>query len=117
MDTKIVTGKISKAELEEMASSSFLDFVKGVADLEREIIAFGGELHADEEQALLQNGSKQENLWGFNIFPAKSQEEAIEYTSLINIRPRAGNRGLEIESDEVRNKIKQIVWKLVDGTN
>ena len=36
--------------------------IKGVVDLEKEIMAIGGGMHADEEAILLGQGSKQENL-------------------------------------------------------
>lgn len=112
-EIKIVKDNISLAELAEMAQAGFLDFVKGVVDLERQTIAFGGDMHADEEKVLLEDGSNQKNLWGFNIYPAKPREQMLEYTSLINIRPRQGNRKMEIESGEIRNKVNDIVNKIV----
>lgn len=112
-EIRIIRDKITLAELAEMAQSGFLDFVKGVVDLERGVIAFGGQMHADEERVLLEDGSKQENLWGFNIYPDKPMEEMIEYTSLINIRPRQGNRSMEIENEEIRNKAAEVINKLV----
>lgn len=114
-EIKIVTHKVNLAELSEMAREEYLDFVKVVADLEREIIAVGGEMHADAERVLLENGSRQDNLWGFNIYPYKPKEQMLEYSSLINIRPRQGNRQMEIENHEIRKKISEIVWKLLDG--
>lgn len=90
----------------------FRDMIKIVVDIEREIIGFGGVLHADAEALLLQDGSKQENLWGANIFPSKTGDEHIEYTSLINIRPRQ-NRSQEIQDEEIRKKIAEIINKLI----
>jgi len=109
----IVRDRISLEELKEMAQEGFLDFVKAVADIEQGIMAIGGEMHADCEKILLEQGSQQQNLWGFNIFPDKPRGQMLEYTSLINIRPRQGNRTMQIQSDEVRNKILEIVNKLV----
>lgn len=34
----------------------------------------------------------------------------IEYTSLINIRPGLGNRSMEIQSEEIREKVKKITF-------
>ena len=82
-------------------------------DIEKEILAVGGELHADAESKLLDEGSKQTNLWGFNIYFGKSEDERIQYTSLINIKPRQGNRSLEIGDASLRVKIKAIVDKRV----
>ncbi len=60
---RIVEEKISVAELKQIAESGFGDFVKGVVDIEGEIMLIDAELHSDEEGLLLQNGSKQRDLW------------------------------------------------------
>ena len=70
--------------------------VKYVVDVERGIVAIGGEMHADAEAALLEAGSRQADLWGANYYPGRGRDGCIEYTSLINIRPGAGNRGMEL---------------------
>jgi hypothetical protein len=54
-------------------------------DIRRNILAGGGEMHADCEQHLLENGSEQDDIWGANWYPA---EQRIEYEALINISPR-----------------------------
>lgn len=113
MEIRIVRDKISNDELKTIAEGSFLDFVKAVVDIQKGLMAVGGELHADAEAVLLQHGSRQQDLWGINIFPDKPREQMIEFTSLINIRPRESNKSMEILSDEIRNKIRGIVQKLV----
>lgn len=55
---RIITNKISLPELKKIAEQRFGNMVKCVVDLERGIIAIGGEMHADEEAVLLENGSK-----------------------------------------------------------
>jgi len=107
MDIKIITDKVTQSELLQMAKDGFGDMVKAVVDVEKKIIAVGGELHADAEAILLENGSKQENLWGINIYPEKAATERIEFTSLINIRPSVGNRSMDIQDENVRQIIKQ----------
>ncbi|MDP3741306.1 MAG: DUF5674 family protein [bacterium] len=109
----IVRDHVSIDVLKKMAEGSFLDFVKAVVDIKREVVAIGGEMHADAEAELLQDGSVQDDLWGINLFPDKPFEQVIEFTSLINIRPRADNKSMEIQNDEVRGKIKRIVSKLL----
>ncbi|MFA6551791.1 MAG: DUF5674 family protein, partial [Patescibacteria group bacterium] len=91
---------------------SFGDMVKIVVDIKREVMAIGGEMHADAESLLLQDGSKQDDLWGANLYPDLPADEWIEYKSLINIRPRAGNRLMEIENEEIKEKIKKIINQL-----
>lgn len=113
MPLKIIENKIGKEELVEMAKSYFGNFVKAVVDVSREIMAVGGELHADGEAVLLEQGSRQEDLWGINIYPEKSAEEWIEFDSMINVRPNQGNLTRGVENPEIREKIKEIVKKLV----
>jgi len=85
--------------------------VKGVVDIEREIIAIGGEYHMDANVVLIENGSKQQNIWGFNWYFDKSGNERIEYVSLINIRPTQGNRTMEVQDIFLRDKMKTIILK------
>ena len=114
MDIKIIRKKISLQELKEIAALNYGHMVKGVADLGQQIIALGGELHADAESVLLEAGSSQVDLWGFNIYPDKPRKERIEFTSLINIRPSQGNRSIEIKDEKLREKIRNIVDTLVE---
>ena len=114
MEIKIVKDKIAKKELKKMAEETFLDMVKAVVDIKKEILAVGGELHADAETELLKLGSTQEALWGINLYPDKPKEQMIEFSSLINIRPRQDNRSMEITSEEIRNKIKAIINNIVE---
>jgi hypothetical protein len=114
MKIKIVKDKITKAELEELAEEFYVEMIKGVADIENNLIALGGEWHMDANQVLIDNGSNQENLWGFNIYLNKPKEEMLEYNSLINIRPKQGNKSMEIENEEIKNKIFEIVNNLTE---
>lgn len=79
MTLRIVTEPIPKAGLETMAAGSFGDMVKVVVDVSRRVMAVGGEMHADEETLLIENGSAQEDLWGANIYPALPKESRIVY--------------------------------------
>ncbi len=90
---QIVNEKISCADLAKISGHYFGDMTKGVVDVEKEIVAIDAELHADLETLLLENGSRQEQLWGINLYPDENGEDFIEFDSLINIRPRQNNRG------------------------
>jgi hypothetical protein len=59
----LVQAPITRRRLKEIAEQRFGDMVKGVVDLEKQVIALGGELHADEEAFLLREGSAQKSLW------------------------------------------------------
>ncbi len=114
MVIKIVKAPIKKAELMEIASKEFGDIVKAVVDVEQEIMAIGGELHADEEVLLTEKyGSKREHTWGINFYPQKSDAEWIEFDSMVNIKPSLGNRSRNVNNPEIREKIKEIIKKLV----
>jgi len=109
MKIKIIKENISKAELRELALEFYVEMVKGVVDIERGIMALGGEWHIDANQVLIEDGSSQKNLWGFNIY----LDGRIEYISLINIRPLQNNRTLEVEDPNIRGKMDAIIKKLV----
>lgn len=106
---RIITEPIPLAEIKRIAGERFGDMVKGVVDVERGIMAIGGEMHADEEAILLEDGSEQMNLWGINIYPDMSRPEMIEFDSMINIRPNQGNRSRSVEDSAVQRKILEIV--------
>ncbi len=87
----VVEKKITKTELSELAKERYGDLVKAVVDIERQVMAIGAELHSDEEGHLIDQGSRQQDLWGINLYPDKSGEEFIEFDSMINLRPSPGN--------------------------
>ena len=91
----------------------FGNMVKAVVDTDKKIMAVNGELHADEEALLLKNNSKQENLWGINIYPKIKGEDWIEFDSMINLRPSLNNLSRGVDSQSTRKKIVKIVNQLV----
>ena len=96
-----------------MAEGRFGNLVKAVVDVERKIMALDGELHADEEALLLENGSRQENLWGINIYPELEGPERVEFDSVINIRPSQGNRSRGVDDQATRERIARVVAELL----
>jgi len=111
---QILTEKISREQLKELASNTFVDMIKCVADVNRGLLAVDAELPADLESMLLENGSEQENLWGFNLYPDETGDDFIEFDSLINIRAWQGNRSRDVENESVRKQIKELVSKFVE---
>ena len=112
---KIITKTLSLNELKEMAANTFGNLVKGVVDIEREIIAVDAELHSDLEALLLEDGAKQINLWGINMYPQIQGEDFVEFDSLINIRPSQNNKSRGVENEEIRQKIISIIAKRILG--
>ncbi len=111
---QLVREKISIEELKKMSEKMFGGLVKAVVDIEQEIMVVDAELHADEENLLLENGSKQENLWGINLFPEHvGSDDFVVFDSMINLRPSWGNRSRGVDDPNIRAKVKSIVKKLI----
>jgi hypothetical protein len=91
----------------------FEDMVKYVVDVERGIAAVGGELHADAEETLLAEGSRQEHLWGANYYPGRGAADCIDFTALINIRPAHDNRSMLIEDPAIRERVRAVTFALI----
>jgi len=106
--------KITREELKELAEQMFGDLVKAVVDIGERIMVIDAELHADQESFLLQHGSKQEHLWGINLYPAAGRDDFIEFDSMINVRPSQGNRSMTVDDPNIREKITDVVWELVE---
>jgi hypothetical protein len=113
MDITIIADTVSQEELKSMAEGQFVDLVKAVVDIKRRVMAIGGELHADEEAVLLEQGSTQEDLWGINLYPGRNDEEFIEFDSMINLRPSQGNRSRGVDDAGIRESIVAVVRDLV----
>lgn len=113
MEIRIVREPISLSEIEGLAGAWHRTLVKGVADVEREIIALGGEWHMDANTVLIADGSQQRNVWGFNLYQNERGEQAIAFISLINIRPAQGSTEMELKDEKLRENIRDIVRTLV----
>ena len=110
---KILDKKIVKTDLFNNAKVVFDgEMVKGVVDIKKNLVAADAELHADLEQLLLENGSRQEDLWGINFWKG-ADEDFIEFDSMINIRPRQNNRSRYVEDEATRQKIIEVVHEWV----
>jgi len=106
--------KISVKELTGMAEKMFYKLVKAVVDVERRVVVVDAEMHYDEEQFLLQQGSKNGNLWGVNLYPAEfGTDKFIEFDSMINVRPGHGNDSRGVDDPALRQTIIKIVSEVV----
>ena len=109
----MIADKIILEEVKRMAQSKFGNMVKAVVDIGSGVMVLDAELHADEEAVLVEEGSKQENLWGINIYPELKRDEWIEFDSMINLKPAQGNRSRGVDNPEIREKIIKIVDNLI----
>ena len=105
----IIRKKATKAEIGKLAKH-FKGYIKVVVDIERKILAGGADRHADDEGALLEDGSKQANLWGGGL---DLQTKEIDYNSVINLRANQNNPSRDIMSHDIREKFDKIVKKLL----
>lgn len=109
----VLDHRIEPAELARLVGRFFEAMIKYVVDIERGVAAVGGELHADAEQLLLADGSRQANLWGANYYPGRGRENCVEYISLINIRPAQGNRSMDILDPVIRERVRELTFALI----
>lgn len=109
----VLDRRIAPADLARLVHGFFGDMVKYVVDVRRQVIAIGGELHADAEQVLLSGGSRQADLWGANYYPGRGPDACVEFTALINIRPAQGNPSMEIGDEAVRRILREVTFALV----
>lgn len=107
MAVVIVEEIITPGQLKS-ANENYPHYIKVVVDIEKGILAAGGEWHADAEAALLENGSKQIDLWGGGLDLITKE---IEFTSLINTRPGVSN-SQEVLDMTIRSKMGEIIRRV-----
>ena len=115
MELKLINEKapLNRQELSPYALEWEEKFVKAVVDIEREQMVVGGELHADEEAWLINNGSEPTDLWGINLYVDRTGEDWLEFNSMINLRPSQNNRTRGVDDPVVCDRIREIVKKLI----
>lgn len=109
--TQILRDKATSEQVAEMLKE-YESMIKIVVDIRRRILEGGGEMHADFGSLLLEDGSEQDDLWGANWYPA---DQEIVFDSLINIRPRLGNRSTLLHSQELRQHVASIAIEILGG--
>ena len=111
----ILTEPVSREQLIHIEEQTYFeDMMKCVADIERGLLAVNADLHADLGELLLESGSEQKNLYGYNILYDGWE---IEYDSLINPPrnreagyPRAGRT---VADPAVRARIVEVTDKWI----
>ena len=101
--------KAAPTQIQDMLQE-YENMIKIVVDIRRSYLSGGGEMHADCESVLLEDGSEQDDLWGANWYPS---EQRIEFESLINIRPRLGNRNILIQDENLRKQVESVTRELL----
>lgn len=109
-----IVDTINLAELHVMAEKMYGTLVKADVDTSKRVVVIDMEMHADGEAHLLEQGSKQEDLWGINLHPDKhGDDDFIEFDSMINIRPRQQNPSRDVLDPVVRQTIRDIIAEVV----
>lgn len=99
------------AQIQDMLLQ-YESMIKIVVDIRRRILAGGGEMYADCDAVLLEDGSEQDDLWGANWYP---HDQRVEFESLINIRPRLGNRNILIQDENLRKQVDSVTREILGG--
>ena len=107
----LLHSRATKQQIDEMLDT-LGSYIKLAVDIEREVLSGGGALHADCEAILLTDGSQQEDVWGADWIPFTQQ---VLYDALINIRPRQNNPSMTILDSSIRNRVDEIVKRILGG--
>jgi hypothetical protein len=106
----LVKNTLSLADFQK-ACKDYQSYLKITIDIEQEAIALGGEYHADAEKVLLENGSRQENIWGGGVNLETGQYETI---AMVNLR--AGrNNSTDILDARARDKFLKLAQKILQA--
>ncbi len=108
MSVVVIKDKLTLEDIKK-AREDYEFYIKITVDIEKEIIALGGEYHADSEKVLIESfGSSSKNIWGggYNI-----QTKSFETNAMINLRPKI-NDSMEIIDPGIRKRYIELVQKL-----
>jgi len=105
----IIRKKADEEALKQVAAD-LNGYVKVVIDVKRRVLAAGGTLHVDGEKLLLEDGSRQSDLWGGGI---DFETGELDFDSLINLRPAQKNTSREVLDQNIRKKMETIIHGLL----
>jgi hypothetical protein len=114
MEIKILQQKMPMEEVRKLADAWYSTMIKGSVDIVRKKVALGGDYHIESCELLTKDGSSHNDVWGFNIRFEESPNGALEFDSLVNIKPALGNRGRDILDEEVTKKATEIIHEWVE---
>jgi hypothetical protein len=81
-------------------------YIKTVIDIRQKICSAGCDRHFESEKMLLDDGSKQSDLWGGGV---DLEIKVIDTNSFINIRPTDNNTGNEIQNPSIRKEFEKLM--------
>ncbi len=83
----------------------FDPYIKTVIDVEKKICSAGMDRHFEGEKILLDQGSKQSDIWGGGI---DLETKNFDFNSFSNIRPNDNNNSNEIQDADIRKKYEEL---------
>jgi len=104
------TTPYTKEEIQHLREQ-FDSYIKTVIDIEKKICSAGCDRHFESEKILLDQGSKQEHLWGGGL---DLETKTIDGNSFINIRPTQANTSNEIQDPGIRKSFEEITKYFFD---
>ncbi len=114
----ILDRKYTIKELQEI--NSFANgFVKGVVDLDKELVALDADMHYELADYLKEKqGSKEIDMWGFNLWlENQSIDEILEYDSFINIHNNQLHGyvrgGMGILDSDIMERATEVICKWI----
>lgn len=110
----ILSKQLSMQEIEEI--NRFPNgFVKGVVDIEKELVALDADMHYELENYLKDEcGSLEKDMWGFNLWlSGQTEQEILEYDSFINIHNNQLQGylcgGMDIQDPEIEKRATEVI--------
>ncbi len=106
----VLDRKVTPEEFEQ-AREVYNDYIKTVIDVEKDILAVGGEYHIDCEEVLIKMGSELENLYGGGY---RVGTKEVEYMAMSNYKPTLGKVTYEIMDKNVRDKLLKLTKEYLE---
>lgn len=94
----------TKEEIKKLREQ-FDVYIKTVIDIKKKICCAGMDRHFESEKILLEQGSKQSDIWGGGI---DLETKTIDFNSFINIRPNDNNTSNEIQNPDIRKTYEEL---------
>jgi len=106
----VLDRKITPEEFEQ-SREIYNDYIKSVIDIEKNVLAVGGEFHIDCEEVLIERGSKLENLYGGGY---RVSTKEVEYMAMSNYKPNFNKTTYEIMDPVIRDKLYKLTKEYLE---
>ena len=94
----------TKEEIERLREQ-FDSYIKTVIDINKKVCSAGCDRHFESEKILLEQGSKQSDVWGGGI---DIETRGIDCNAFINIRPSDNNPTNEVLNGKIRKEYEDL---------